>query len=319
MPRKHWVRGLFIILLGIPGGTIVAQLSSGTHGPQLPPPKPIHIQSKPVTKSANNPAKDVNAVGPSQATNGEPAVKADTPKIQTTAANDKAELNSTAIKNPAELATRELAFASIAGFTAFTVLVLVGYILVGLGRKGSGWSIASAISEESQFQPSQIDKNSVIVFASASRFIAVIGLCGIFSIVLGIGYYLLWSLFLFNEVPANLGKISTFLASTATLFVPYAFNQVRAAVTDRKTVPQGTDKPAAEPQAAGGMAAVAAAAPAAAPAPPAPAAPAVAPAPTAAPVAVAAVAPSGTIAPVAAPAIDSAAVPEVPTDSTKKP
>lgn len=96
-------------------------------------------------------------------------------------------------------------------------------------NRGS-WSLADAVSEESTYQPHVITKKSdVILVASSSRLIAVIGLLGILVVVLGSGYAIVWNLFMKGEPPQRLGDLRWFLYGAATLFAPYLANQVRAA------------------------------------------------------------------------------------------
>jgi hypothetical protein len=64
--------------------------------------------------------------------------------------------------------------------------------------------------------------------ASSSRLIALVGLIGILSVLIGIGYNLVWSLFVSGKVP-DLKGIGQFLFGMALIFAPYLANQAREA------------------------------------------------------------------------------------------
>lgn len=140
---------------------------------------------------------------------------------------------------PAPIETPEMAQermdASIRAFYwAFWVctgmlMLLLLFMLVSLGGamlKGK-WSLGDALSEESSYQPKEIKtKADIIMVASTSRVIALMGLVGILSTVLAIGYSIVWSLFVFKEVP-DLSSVRSFLYGSACLFAPYLANQLR--------------------------------------------------------------------------------------------
>ena len=92
--------------------------------------------------------------------------------------------------------------------------------------KNRQWSLADALSEESAYQPKEImKKEDVILLASTSRLIALLGLLGILTTVLGIGYSIMWNLFIFGTVP-DLTMVRSFLFGSACLFAPYLANQI---------------------------------------------------------------------------------------------
>jgi hypothetical protein len=100
------------------------------------------------------------------------------------------------------------------------------------------WSLGEALSEESAFQPKEIrQKSDVILFGSTSRLIALAGLLGILTTVLGIGYAMIWSLFIYGTVP-DLSEARSFLYGSACLFAPYLANKVAGIFT-----PSGVTKP----------------------------------------------------------------------------
>jgi hypothetical protein len=131
--------------------------------------------------------------------------------------------------------------------------ILVGFVIKWLGdaiRNGK-WSLSDAVSEESACQPKVITaKSDVILLASTSRVIALLGLLGILTTVLGIGYSIMWNLFAFGTVP-DLSQVRSFLYGSATLFAPYLFNQAREVFSPSvlpKSPEAGESKP--EPAAA---------------------------------------------------------------------
>ena len=112
-----------------------------------------------------------------------------------------------------------------------TLLVLGAAILIGLivAWANGSWSLGTALSEEAAVQPEQIKSAAdVIMVGSTSRLIALVGLMGILVIVLGIGYSIIWNLFVAGKVP-DLTYVKSFLFGAAALFAPYLANQVRAA------------------------------------------------------------------------------------------
>jgi len=121
--------------------------------------------------------------------------------------------------------------------TAAIVTLLLGgllrFMLSGLGKaqNNSQWSFGDALSEESTYQPKEIrQKSDVITFASTSRLIALVGLMGILSIVVGIGYTIIWNLYVNARVP-DLSDVRTFLYGCACLFAPYLANQLSGIFT----------------------------------------------------------------------------------------
>jgi hypothetical protein len=59
---------------------------------------------------------------------------------------------------------------------------------------------------------------------SYSRVAAAVGTFVLATMVLGMGYYALWSLFTRNTV--DLSSVGSYLLSGSALFAPYAFNQL---------------------------------------------------------------------------------------------
>jgi hypothetical protein len=122
-------------------------------------------------------------------------------------------------------------------------LFLLMFCNLKTAQENKQWSFGDALSEESVYQPKEIrQKSDIIMFASSSRLIALLGLLGILTIVVGIGYSIMWNLFLFGSVP-DLSQVRSFLYGAACLFAPYLANQLSGLFTPAaKSTP--TDIPA---------------------------------------------------------------------------
>jgi hypothetical protein len=124
----------------------------------------------------------------------------------------------------------------------FGVTILVLIIVQLMGR----WSLGDALSEECDVQPKEIrQKSDVIMVASSSRLIALLGLLGILTTVVGIGYAIVWNLFLYGTVP-DLSNVRSFLFGAACLFAPYLANQLSGVFgSSSSTKPQAAPDPVA--------------------------------------------------------------------------
>jgi len=111
-------------------------------------------------------------------------------------------------------------------FYLITGLLLLMFLSVAISLTVGKWSLAEALSEESSVQPLP---DEVKTLPSTSRFIALIGLLGILTIVLGVGYSVIWNLFLYGKPPDGLSDVRSFLLGAACLFAPYLANQLREA------------------------------------------------------------------------------------------
>jgi len=122
----------------------------------------------------------------------------------------------------------------VTGLLIFIAAVVVLSLFVASLK---GWSLGDALSEESSMQPATItSKKDVIMVASSSRIIAFLGLLGILTIVLGVGYAVIWRLFVYGDTP-DLSQVRNYLFGSACLFAPYLANQLRE-VFDRSGTPQ---------------------------------------------------------------------------------
>jgi hypothetical protein len=136
---------------------------------------------------------------------------------------------------------RVYAFGVAALITTALLAFLFIVMLLDMNKalKANQWSLADALSEESAYQPKVINrKQDVIMVASTSRLIALLGLLGILTTVLGIGYSIMWNLFIYGTIP-DLTQVRSFLFGSACLFAPYLANQVGWMFS-----PSGTPKPA---------------------------------------------------------------------------
>ena len=135
------------------------------------------------------------------------------------------------------------AFWACAIVSTLLLLGLIIYVLVALIRaQKGGWSLGEALSEESTYQPKVItQKSDVIIYASTSRVIALIGLMGILSIVVGIGYTVMWNLTVYGTVP-DLSQVRSYLYGAACLFAPYLANQLSSMFTPSAKPQTGDDQ-----------------------------------------------------------------------------
>jgi hypothetical protein len=124
------------------------------------------------------------------------------------------------------------AFWATLGVVTVLLIVLFSFMLHDLhtSQKLGQWSFGDALSEESEFQPKEIrQKSDVILLGSSSRLIALLGLLGILTVVIGVGYSVMWNLFLYGTVP-DLSQVRTFLYGSACLFAPYLANKLAGMV-----------------------------------------------------------------------------------------
>ncbi|HEX9045676.1 MAG TPA: hypothetical protein VF988_01505 [Verrucomicrobiae bacterium] len=165
------------------------------------------------------------------------------------------------VQNPGSAASIPLRFqvanAPLPGYPLragafFSVLILVTVFLCVLFRfilrnlreaqVAQQWSFGDALSEEAAYQPKEVrHKGDVILLASSSRLIALLGLLGILMIVIGVGCAVMWNLFLFGTIP-DLSQIRLFLYGAACLFAPYLANQLGGIFTP-KAQPQAAETP----------------------------------------------------------------------------
>ncbi len=130
--------------------------------------------------------------------------------------------------NPDSPAVKSYWWAFWVSTGALTALFLVVVCSLLRYMYKDKWSLGDALSEESSIQPKEIHgRKDVIMVASSSRLIALLGLLGILTIVLGIGFSVIWNLFVYGTVP-QLTQVRSFLYGAACLFAPYLANQLRS-------------------------------------------------------------------------------------------
>ena len=117
-------------------------------------------------------------------------------------------------------------------FWIVTLLLFLFLIVTFIALlRNKEWSVADAVSEEASPQPAVLPasrEGKPIMVASTSRLVALLGLLGILSMFIGVGYYILWSLFCKNAVPELWGVVRFFYGGAA-MFAPYLVNQIRTA------------------------------------------------------------------------------------------
>jgi len=141
-------------------------------------------------------------------------------------------------------------FRRVFCFTGILLVLMLAVVAISLvwGK----WSLRDALSEKSPVQPKE---GAAVPLPSTSRFIALFGLLGTLTILLGVGYAIIWNLLIYHKPPENLSEIDSFLLGAASLFAPYIVNQLRAAFGtspgERPTVPNApSEKPPAKAVAA---------------------------------------------------------------------
>ena len=220
--RKIWVLIFSLTLyVPLPRGLIVAQQSVAKSSKSTTtPPKtaPVQSPSKPAGKSDTRQpgaAGQVDKPLPAAPSNQSSDSKSQDAKDQTPATPPKA-----SAPDPEAVKVFWYVFFLISG------LLLLMLLVVGISLVAGKWSLGEALSEESSVQPTQ---GQVKTLPSTSRFIALFGLLGILTTVLGIGYATIWSLILYQKPPEKLSEVRSFLLGAACLFAPYLANQLRAA------------------------------------------------------------------------------------------
>lgn len=242
--------------------------SASSSGQQASP----HSQGEAPTRVAKADAKDKKdakdkekekdksaATGPAQQAPGDNA-----PGKGSSASNTPANPTPPETKREPQIPLERRESASLWAFGVMTALVgiLLAAILISLFLTRKTWTLADALSEESPHQPAVISqKSDVILLASSSRLIALAGLMGILTVVLGLGYFIVWSLFMTGSCP-DLKNLSSFLLASASLFAPYLANQLREAISPSEKKDKGiaAGQPAAKIPAVGAAGAPGAAA-----------------------------------------------------------
>ena len=116
---------------------------------------------------------------------------------------------------------------------------LLSLVLIRSALHRSEWSLADALSEETEVTATVVgadsqkkpllegDKPVTIteMRASTSRLIALMGMMAILLMFVGFGSFSLYSFALTGAMPAQIDKVIYFLMSGMTLFAPYVVNK----------------------------------------------------------------------------------------------
>eukprot|EP01035_Chromulina_nebulosa_P068434 gene68434-93776_t len=134
--------------------------------------------------------------------------------------------------------THDVFAAALVLFVA--VMILLGLMIAfrRLRAAGAAWSIADALSEDVELATDVKDANnlplrnangdiarSVVMKASSSRLIALLGLIAIMMLYIGIGLTLIYDFAASTAVPSGIKDITTFLLYGVVMFAPYLVNK----------------------------------------------------------------------------------------------
>ncbi|MCK4125514.1 hypothetical protein HFK83_24500 [Ralstonia pseudosolanacearum] len=115
---------------------------------------------------------------------------------------------------------------------AATVIFVALFFVLGVFstvralKRDQNWGLADTLSEKSGTPTAT---TATPPTGSTSRVIAFLGLIGMLSMFVGIGFYLLWALFNGKQDLAHqLDIAGHYLLYGSALFAPYAFNQIKS-------------------------------------------------------------------------------------------
>jgi len=205
---------------------------------------PGTVKGNPAQAGTNKPNQVANAVSPAPATPAPNPKETGTGPAGAVTQNQKNE--GTAPVSPprwtVDQGIKEFrwVFALMTG-ALLLIVVLLTIALVHISRPGvRQWSLGDALSEESSIQPPPAEihgRDNVIMLASASRLIALVGLLAAVPIVIGVGYAIAWNLIVNGSCP-DLTGVRGFLIGLSLTFAPYLANQVRSIFDPRVGTPQ---------------------------------------------------------------------------------
>lgn len=96
------------------------------------------------------------------------------------------------------------------------------------------WTLTRALSEKTELADATVPAKDRVQYApSSSRLIAFVGMSVIVILFLGVGAVSIWQALVDKSFP-DLSNIGWFLTAGATMFVPYAANQIAEAVKSLK-------------------------------------------------------------------------------------
>lgn len=123
----------------------------------------------------------------------------------------------------------------------FLVGTLLALLFIRAALASTAWSLADALSEETELGPAMIvdpSGNKVPSFdpsgkpvmttelrASSSRLIALMGMMAILLMFLGFGSFALYSFAYTGTMPPDVDKVIMFMVGGMTLFAPYVVNK----------------------------------------------------------------------------------------------
>ena len=120
-------------------------------------------------------------------------------------------------------------------FWIITVSLFAGLLLIIVSMNKSKYDFSEVVAEERLPAVTRTtDANGAVtertdepkLAGSTSRVIAMFGLLVMAVVLLGIGYSIVWSLFVTGRLP-SLDGVGTYLLGGSALFAPYAFNQLK--------------------------------------------------------------------------------------------
>lgn len=139
----------------------------------------------------------------------------------------------TPLANP-QLLPQILALVLIAASYGFGMIMLWLVVVHLQHRETDGtfsWTLTRALSEKSEIADPALPAGERVTYApSASRLIAFMGMGVILILFLGVGAVSIWQGLVRNAFP-ELDNIGWFLTAGASMFVPYAANQIAGAFT----------------------------------------------------------------------------------------
>jgi hypothetical protein len=112
---------------------------------------------------------------------------------------------------------------------------LIALLLIRAAVAGSTWSLADALSEDTEVTARLPDGGVMMheskpvtvveMRASSSRLIALMGMMAILLMFLGFGAFALFRFAMTGEMPDDIDEVVNFLLAGLTLFAPYLVNK----------------------------------------------------------------------------------------------
>lgn len=131
-------------------------------------------------------------------------------------------------QSPAFTSMSDTAVYALQILVAAAVLLVFAAVVSKL-KNSPDWKLGEAVSEEVEFAETDADgkvTKTTRMMASSSRLIALLGMMVILLLFLGVGEVVIWDVA--HGKDPDLGGVLNFFLAGASLFVPYAINQVRS-------------------------------------------------------------------------------------------